>query len=1015
MTISYKDIIKLQWPNKTPTRFTNDTYAGIVWNDLDATPNPTQQELDTAIAALNNSTTKIKSNTALGASDQVDIIYNFDLSDSGVTPGYYTAANITVNSKGIITNASPTVIGTVTNVSVANANGVSGTVATSTTTPVLTIDLGDIAPTSIAATGTISGTNISGSVSGANTGDETAVTIKSKLGISTLSGANTGDETQSTIYSKLGISTLTGSNTGDETTLTIKSKLGITTLSGSNTGDQTIALTGDVTGSGTGSFAATLATVNSSPQTDTFRKLTVNGKGLVTATSPVSASDITTALGYTPYNSTNPAGYSNATGTVTSASIVNANGFAGTVATATTVPSITLSTTVNGLVKGNGTAISAATAGTDYSAGTSTLATGILKSTTSTGALSIAVAGDFPTLNQSTTGNAATATTLQTARNINGVAFNGSADITIAAAATTLTGTALPNTVVGSSLTSVGTLTGLTSSGAVSITNTTASTGIGTGALVVGGGASVGGNMYVSGNLSVLGTLTYVNSTSINVTDPLIYLASGNTSNSVDIGLAGAYTIGGVEKHTGFVRDASDNVWKLFDSVTTEPTTTIDFTTATYAPVQLGALTATSGTFSGAVSASAFTGALSGNATTATTLANARTINGVSFNGSANITVTAAAGTLTGTTLNSTVTASSLTSVGTLTSLTVTGNITGGNLSGTNTGDETATTIKTKLGVTTLSGNNTGDETSATILSKLGLTTLTGSNTGDETTASIQSKLGVTTLSGSNTGDQTITLTGDVTGSGTGSFITALSTTGVTAGTYTKLTVDAKGRATAGSQLASSDVTTALGYTPVNPGAAVALTSTLSVTGNITAPSITGLSSIGLTADSAVPLSYLQANYSSSGASGAGSVLQTISSTVPALSGTTVITLSNNTPLITDGVQLWSATITPKSTSSKININGSFSYSSSQSTRQLVAYVFRGSTCIGATAAYISTTLVLTPVVIDFQDTPSSTAAQTYSIRVAGVSTQTWYVNQYSTARFNGMLARSTITLQEIS
>jgi len=48
-------------------------------------------------------------------------------------------------------------------------------------------------------------------------------------------------------------------NTGDETGATIKTKLGITTLSGSNTGDQTITLTGDVTGSGTGSFATTIA------------------------------------------------------------------------------------------------------------------------------------------------------------------------------------------------------------------------------------------------------------------------------------------------------------------------------------------------------------------------------------------------------------------------------------------------------------------------------------------------------------------------------------------------------------------------------------------------------------------------------------------------------------------------------------------------------------------------------------------------------------------------------------
>jgi hypothetical protein len=54
------------------------------------------------------------------------------------------------------------------------------------------------------------------------------------------------------------------------------------------------------------------------------------------------------------------------TGTVTSVSVVSANGLAGTVATATTTPAITLSTTVTGLLKGNGTAISAAVANTDY-------------------------------------------------------------------------------------------------------------------------------------------------------------------------------------------------------------------------------------------------------------------------------------------------------------------------------------------------------------------------------------------------------------------------------------------------------------------------------------------------------------------------------------------------------------------------------------------------------------------------------------------------------------------------
>lgn len=66
------------------------------------------------------------------------------------------------------------------------------------------------------------------------------------------------------------------------------------------------------------------------------------------------------------------------------------------------------------------------------------------------------------------------------------------------------------------------------------------------------------------------------------------------------------------------------------------------------------------------------------------------------------------------------------------------------------------------------------------------------------------------------TGNQTITLSGDATGSGTTSIAVTLANSGVTAGTYTKVTVDAKGRVTVGASLASSDVTTALGFTPYN-------------------------------------------------------------------------------------------------------------------------------------------------------------------------------------------------------
>lgn len=117
-----------------------------------------------------------------------------------------------------------------------------------------------------------------------------------------------------------------------------------------------------------------------------------------------SANGYLSSTDWSTFNAKQPAG-----AYLTSVAVTSANGFAGTSSGGTT-PSITLTTTLTGLLKGNGTAMSAATAGTDYSAGTSALATGILKSTTTTGALTIAVAADFPTLNQNTTGTASNVT-----------------------------------------------------------------------------------------------------------------------------------------------------------------------------------------------------------------------------------------------------------------------------------------------------------------------------------------------------------------------------------------------------------------------------------------------------------------------------------------------------------------------------------------------------------------------------------------------------------------------------
>lgn len=56
------------------------------------------------------------------------------------------------------------------------------------------------------------------------------------------------------------------------------------------------------------------------------------------------------------------------------------------------------------------------------------------------------------------------------------------------------------------------------------------------------------------------------------------------------------------------------------------------------------------------------------------------------------------------------------------------------------------------------------------------------------------------------TANQSITVSGDASGSGTTSITLSLASSGVTPGTYTKVTVDAKGRATVGANLAAEDI-----------------------------------------------------------------------------------------------------------------------------------------------------------------------------------------------------------------
>ena len=86
------------------------------------------------------------------------------------------------------------------------------------------------------------------------------------------------------------------------------------------------------------------------------------------------------------------------------------------------------------------------------------------------------------------------------------------------------------------------------------------------------------GDIQISGNLTVLGTSVTINTATLAVTDSLIQLASNNTSaDLLDIGFFGNYNAdGGAHEHTGLFRDATDDIFKLFEGLQEAPNNTVN-------------------------------------------------------------------------------------------------------------------------------------------------------------------------------------------------------------------------------------------------------------------------------------------------------------------------------------------------------------------------------------------------------------------------------------------------------
>lgn len=223
------------------------------------------------------------------------------------------------------------------------------------------------------------------------------------------------------------------------------------------------------------------------------------------------------------------------------------------------------------------------------------------------GAPSTTGANASGTWNIAILGNAASATALQTARNINGVSFDGTGNITITANTTnTLTrGSYLTGDNFNGSLATTWAVDAATTNTANKVVVRDASGNFSAGTITA----------TLIGNASTATTLQ---------TARAINGVSFNGSANITITAASPFGLTNGSYLTGSVYDGSGAVTFGVDATTANTGNKVVARDA-----------------SGNFSASTITANLTGNASTATTLQATRTINGTAFNGSADITITA--------------------------------------------------------------------------------------------------------------------------------------------------------------------------------------------------------------------------------------------------------------------------------------------------------------------------------------------------------------------------------------
>lgn len=138
---------------------------------------------------------------------------------------------------------------------------------------------------------------------------------------------------------------------------------------------------------------------------------------------------------------------------------------------------------------------------------------------------------------------------------------------------------------------------------------------------------------------------------------------------------------------------------------------------------------------------------------------------------------------------------------------------------------------------------------------------------------------------------------------------------------------------------------------------------------------------------------------------------------IPSVVGTTIIPRDVTLPLITEGTELWSQSMTLNETTSTVRIATNCTTSSSSASIEFIFAVFRDSLCIGTAVNATSNKDSGFAVSFEMYDEPGVDGPVTYSVRVGkSGGGGTWSINEVGgVALYAGTMANNSFSIEEIN